>query len=99
MNLAALEEDKGRFYIVGPLTFATITTLYQDLLQRIKSHPGTSIVLDLERITNIDSAGIALFVVLDRKAQVRFVNLKQEITNLMSLYGVDWLQLDSDELT
>ena len=67
-------DDNGVARLCGPLTFATCAQLFKTIEERKRRGPPTS-TLDLEEVTRVDSAGLALLLEL----QARHVKAGQHL--------------------
>jgi len=83
-------EDNG--VLVGELTRQTVMKIPKKSIEQIIS--GRSSVIDLQKVTRIDTAGLAwLFYLLEQanhsRCQVSFSNIPTKLKNLISLSGVE----------
>lgn len=87
-----VSEEAGRLVVDGDLTFSSMdkkTTRSFSFLANAKQ-----ITLDLGKVGNADSAGLALMVewikqARSKRVQLRFVNIPGQILNLAKLSGLD----------
>jgi phospholipid transport system transporter-binding protein len=91
-SLQIIDEGDGHFTIDGDLTFATIA---KDTLKSLAFLASAkSVTLDLSRVGNTDSAGLALMIEWIRHArshrtQLSFSKIPQQLLNLAKLSGLD----------
>ena len=93
---AQIIERNNHYLLSGPITFDRITPLYRELLRICKTKSESTINLDLELVTESDSAAVALLVAINQTRDVVIHNLNRNVANLMQLYGVDWLQINTE---
>jgi phospholipid transport system transporter-binding protein len=72
----------------GELSFARVPALYAQADALAQASP-----LDLSRVTRADSAGLALLLELNRRAQARGIELRlsgapQQVTALATFFGL-----------
>jgi phospholipid transport system transporter-binding protein len=91
-QLNIIAQEAGHFMIDGDLTFATIDQ------QTIKSvgfiTSAKHITIDLSRVINTDSAGLALMIEWikhsrQHRTQIVFKNIPDQLLNLAKLSGFD----------
>lgn len=91
-GLQIIDQGNGHFVIDGDLTFATIDKRTVKSLGFLNS--AKSVTVDLIRVANTDSAGLALMVELIKQArrhqtQLSFNNVPKQLLNLAKLSGFD----------
>ncbi len=91
MHLAKIVEDHGSYIIEGAITFSSVSSLYEELIDILKTTAKQSINLDLSKVTEIDSSAIALLVAMDQRVTLTLTNTNANISSLIKLYGVEWL--------
>lgn len=91
-QLSIIEQSTGCFIIDGDLTFATIDR------QSIKSvaflTASKHVMIDLGRVANTDSAGLALMIewikhARHHRTQLNFKHIPEQLLNLAKLSGFD----------
>ncbi|CBL43761.1 predicted sulfate transporter/antisigma-factor antagonist STAS [gamma proteobacterium HdN1] len=75
----------------GELTIYRVADYKPQLIQVLESHP--SIVVDLSRVTEFDTAGLQLLILLKREAKARgitssFTGHSAEVTELFQLFDM-----------
>jgi len=86
MNQFTIDPNKT-WNLVGKLTFATVTALFQEYQTKIVTNPLT--ILDLSQVTHTDSAGLALLIELRRQHPTTlFRHLPPQMTTLATVSGV-----------
>ncbi|MDO6486428.1 STAS domain-containing protein [Colwellia sp. 4_MG-2023] len=83
-------EDNG--VLVGELTRQTVMQISKKSIKQIITQQ--SLVIDLQQVTRIDTAGLAwLFYLLEQanssRCQLSFSNIPTKLKNLISLSGVE----------
>ncbi|MDP2901531.1 MAG: STAS domain-containing protein [Methylovulum sp.] len=91
-NLQILDEGAGHFTVEGDLTFITIGKDTVKSLAFLTS--AKEITVDLSRVSNTDSAGLALMIEWIRYARskrtpLRFKKIPKQLLNLAKLSGLD----------
>lgn len=77
-------------YLVGELTFSTVQAVLSEWTQEV-AHSPLSIV-DLEKVTHTDSAGVALLVELKRQTRDRsltFRHLPAQMLSIATICGLE----------
>lgn len=82
--------DGGRCTVEGPLTIANAAQLAQDGRRMFVAE---RVVIDLEGVTEVDSAAVSLLLEWRRAAlganrQIEFIHLPANLKSLAVLYGV-----------
>ena len=82
--------EGGRCAVVGPLTIANAAQLAEEGRRRFVDE---RMVVDLEGVTDVDSAAVSLLLEWRRTAagagrQIEFVHLPANLKSLAALYGV-----------
>ncbi|MFZ2449618.1 MAG: STAS domain-containing protein [Methylovulum miyakonense] len=91
-KLQIIEEEAGCFAIDGDLTF---TTIAKDTLKSCAFLASAkTVTIDLSRVRNTDSAGLALMIEFIRQAQsnrtfLKFSNIPKQLLNIAKLSGLD----------
>jgi phospholipid transport system transporter-binding protein len=92
-SLNIIKKSPKHFIIEGDLTFATID---KQTLKSFSFLNGSSkeITLDLERVSSIDSAGLALMIewikyTRNNRTHIIFKNIPEQLLNLAKLSGFD----------
>ena len=80
----------GRCTLSGPVTMANVT---QVLAESERAFNGSSIVVDLSGVTEVDSSAVSLLFEWRRQARganrrIEYVNLPANLKSLAELYGV-----------
>jgi phospholipid transport system transporter-binding protein len=80
----------GRCSIEGPLTMANVTGVLHESAALFQ---GDDILVDLGRVTEVDSAAVSLLLEWRRQAlaahrHIEYVNLPSNLRSLADLYGV-----------
>lgn len=91
-NINIISQGQGAFIIDGNLTFATIDKKTVKSLGFIAS--AQQVIIDLSRVTNIDSAGLALIIEWLKYARLNDVqllldNTPEQLIKLATLSGFD----------
>lgn len=91
-RLNIIKESAGQFIIDGDLTFATIDKQTLKSFSFLKE--AKEISIDLSRVSNTDSAGLALMIEWIRysrhnRTQIAFKNIPEQLLNLAKLSGFD----------
>ncbi|MDD2725109.1 MAG: STAS domain-containing protein [Methylovulum sp.] len=90
--LQIIDEGGGRFAVNGDLTFITIAKDTVKSLTFLAS--AKNITIDLSRVTNTDSAGLALMIECIKQARsnktaLKFCNIPKQLLNLAKISGLD----------
>lgn len=90
--LVILEQSAGVFQVQGDLTFATIDKQIVKSFSFLKS--ASSITIDLSKVSNTDSAGLALmieWIKISRQynTTLNFKNIPEQLRKLAKLSGFD----------
>jgi len=91
-RLKITDEGGGRFAIDGDLTF---TTIAKDTIKSLTFLASAkTIIIDLSRVTNTDSAGLALMIECIKQARsnrttLTFCNIPKQLLNLAKISGFD----------
>lgn len=91
-RLNIIRESNGRFVIDGDLTFATIDKQTLKSFSFLKA--AKEVTIDLSRVSNTDSAGLALMIEWIKysrhnRTQIAFKNIPEQLLNLAKLSGFD----------
>jgi len=91
-QLNIIKENNGHFVIDGDLTFATIDKQTLKSFSFLKA--AKEITIDLSRVSNTDSAGLALMIEWikysrQNRTQLNFKNIPEQLLNLAKLSGFD----------
>ncbi|EGW21421.1 STAS domain-containing protein [Methylobacter tundripaludum] len=91
-QLNIIKESNGHFVIDGDLTFATIDKQTLKSFSFLKA--AKEITIDLSRVSNTDSAGLALMIEWikysrQNRTQLSFKNIPEQLLNLAKLSGFD----------
>ncbi|WP_027149679.1 lipid asymmetry maintenance protein MlaB [Methylobacter tundripaludum] len=91
-QLNIIKENNGHFVIDGDLTFATIDKQTLKSFSFLKA--AKEITIDLSRVSNTDSAGLALMIEWikysrQNRTQLSFKNIPEQLLNLAKLSGFD----------
>ncbi len=89
----------GHLEIRGPLTFATVATLYRR--EAVPPADGGQLRIDLQHVTRADSAGLALMLEWQRTARlaggrIEFVGMPEQLRALIKVIGVAHLFSDAE---
>ena len=86
---SGLTVHEGTLKVHGPLTYASVPSLFVDSMSIIKSSSET-ITIDLQDVPRTDSAGLALLVEWLRvaRSQARFVNIPAQLRQLIRVSGL-----------
>nr|VFJ93319.1 MAG: phospholipid transport system transporter-binding protein [Candidatus Kentron sp. H]VFJ94607.1 MAG: phospholipid transport system transporter-binding protein [Candidatus Kentron sp. H]VFK00837.1 MAG: phospholipid transport system transporter-binding protein [Candidatus Kentron sp. H] len=99
MNAAELHVvEQNTFVLTGELTFSSVPNLWRKskrLFTKI-APPAKEIVVDLDKVTRTDSAGLALMIELlclvnNRNMILRFRNIPKQMLSLAKMTDVDFL--------
>jgi len=91
-NLHIIDQGAGNFSVDGDLTFATIDKNTVKSLVFLTS--ATAISIDLSRVVNTDSAGLALMIewikyARSKRTHLSFKKIPRQLINLAKLSGFD----------
>ncbi len=91
-QLNIIKENTGHFVIDGDLTFATIDKQTLKSFSFLKA--AKEVTIDLSRVSNTDSAGLALMIEWikysrQNRTQIAFKNIPEQLLNLAKLSGFD----------
>ena len=80
--------------LTGELTLATVTSTYQQSLNYFQSEDSIPKMINLAKVTCVDSAGLSLMIEwlrLGKKqnTEIEFRNIPGQITPLVKLFGID----------
>ena len=93
-----IEEKDGRVFISGPITLENALTLRKEMDAYLSR---STCLVDLSKVTEIDSAAVSLMLDWQRRARsagtgLRFANIGESISSLIDLYGVRELILPAN---
>jgi phospholipid transport system transporter-binding protein len=93
-KLTLVNEGPGRFIVDGDLTFSAMDKKTVSAFAFLASNK--QITLDLGKVSNADSAGLALMLewikhARSKRVQLRFINIPGQLLNLAKLSGLDKL--------
>lgn len=95
---AVLKVDGGQLRLKGPVTVATATSLHREIQTHLggKSTLPDVVTLDCSEVGTADSAAIALLIeawrhVSAQGKRLEVIGLREQLTSLARIYGVDWL--------
>jgi phospholipid transport system transporter-binding protein len=96
-----IKPEEGRFLLAGELSFATAPQALQRTTHLFKRATGDQ-VFDLARVERADSAGVALLLEWQRRAdqngvKLCYVNLPEQLQAIMRVAGVDKMLAFSEE--
>lgn len=100
MTKTSLERVAPRQYrLIGPITIATVTRLYEDTALEFES--GQTLELDLGAAARVDSAGIALLVEWSRMAaragaRMRIGGMPAQLERLVRVTGLNGVLIGTD---
>jgi len=88
-------QDNGQFAFIGELSFTNVDDLSEETGQAILQ-ADTDCVVDLQQVSRVDSAGLALLIHLLRLAKqqgksIRFLNAPKQLLAVAKFNGVDTL--------
>ncbi|MGZ8159006.1 MAG: STAS domain-containing protein [Methylobacter sp.] len=91
-RLNIIKQGSRHFVIDGDLTFATIDKQTLKSFSFLKA--ASEVTVDLSRVTNTDSAGLALMIEWIKysrhnRTQLSFKNIPEQLLNLAKLSGFD----------
>lgn len=83
-----------RYALVGPLTFESVPSLWQQGAQLVAAQ--SCVTLDLEGVTRTDSAGLALMIewlrtAKSKNARLHFRNVPMQLHAIAAATGVEHL--------
>jgi phospholipid transport system transporter-binding protein len=89
--------ERGRCTVQGPLTMANVTSVLEESARLFQ---GNEILVDLQGVTEVDSAAVSLLLewrrqALASKRRIEYVNLPSNLKSLADLYGVSDLLVTS----
>jgi len=90
---ARLQRESGRLYLSGILDQNTVAGLYADGRNRIREAAGNPLILDLSRLNNSDTSGLALLVDWWRTArgnsvQLQFYGVPRQLREIARVCGL-----------
>jgi len=95
---AVLEVHGDRLRLKGPVTVATAASLHREIQAHLggKSTLPDVVTFDCSEIGTADSAAIALLIeawrhVSAQGKRLEVIGLREQLTSLARIYGVDWL--------
>ena len=100
MTETSLERVAPRPYrLTGPITYATVTRLYEDAALEFES--GQTLELDLGAAARVDSAGIALLVEWTKMAasagaRMRIDGMPAQLERLVRVTGLNGVLIRTD---
>lgn len=82
--------EGNRCLVEGPITLDNVVALLDEAREKFTA---AELVVDLGRVTDVDSAAVSLLLEWRRQAQaagrtIRYVNLPANLKSLADLYGV-----------
>jgi len=82
-----------RCEVIGNMIFNTVPTLLDQSMKRIRAS-GSDLVVDLDKVSHADSAGLALMLEWLRLAKaaskkLSFVNIPPQLLNLTEITGLN----------
>jgi phospholipid transport system transporter-binding protein len=82
--------EGGQCVLEGPITLTNVTTVLEDGKRAFRE---PEVVVDLARVTEVDSAAVSLLLEWQRECRARncrvvYVNLPSSLKTLADLYGV-----------
>ena len=92
MSKVTLDISQGQNVLIGELTRQTVMQIPQKNIKQLIAQQSS--VVDLTKVTRIDTAGLAwLFYLLEQanttQCQLTFSNIPDKLTKLISLSGVE----------
>lgn len=86
------DEGEGRFLISGKLEFETVSSAYQESMEKFSPH--SELELDLSGVSGADSAGLALLLEWvhwskQSAREIRFRNIPDQIQTIAKISEVD----------
>lgn len=84
--------DEGQLMLAGPLVFTTTGRFYRASKPEFPS--DSEVVIDLEKVERVDSAGLALLVHWARQARqqncrLHYRSLPPQVDTLVRVYGME----------
>jgi phospholipid transport system transporter-binding protein len=105
-KLSIIDQGSGRLVVNSDLTFKSIDGQSVKSLAFLKA--GKEITIDLSRVANADSAGLALMIewikyTRSKRIPLRFKNVPEQLLTLAKLSGLDqsshfFIHSDSTEI-
>jgi phospholipid transport system transporter-binding protein len=91
-KLTIVNAEAERFVVEGDLTFSVMDKKTVSSFAFLAN--GKQITLDLGKVNNADSAGLALMLewikqARSKRVQLQFINIPEQILNLAKLSGLD----------
>jgi phospholipid transport system transporter-binding protein len=91
-NINIVNDGSGHFVVAGDLTFSAIDK--KTITSFAFWAAGKQITLDMGKVGNADSAGLALMLewikqARTKRVQLHFINIPGQILNLAKLSGLD----------
>ena len=85
--------DDGTLHMLGVLGFANVEAIYKAGKKWIAKANRTLLLVDLEKLTRCDSAGLAMLVAWIKEANhhgkiIQYIKLPQQIINMIDLIGL-----------
>jgi phospholipid transport system transporter-binding protein len=85
-----ITRNGDRYFVEGPVTLASVGAL---LAEGRRSFEGGQVVVDFSRAAEVDSSAVSLMLEWERqlrgeKREVAYVNLGENLSSLVELYGV-----------
>ena len=82
-------KEDNRYVIEGPVTLDNVS----ELIAESGSFEGEAVIVDLARVTVVDSSALSLLLEWTRRSQtsgqeISFINLNRSLHSLAELYGV-----------
>lgn len=80
--------------VSGNVTMATVNALFREGMKLLAdSNPSSDMVIDFAKLEKVDSSAVSLMLVCLRearriKANLRFINVPDNLMSLAKLYGV-----------
>jgi phospholipid transport system transporter-binding protein len=89
-----------RCTLEGPITFDNVVAVLEEGARALPAAPR--IVIDLARVTDVDSAAVSLLLEWRRTVErsgraIAFVNLPENLQSLARLYGVTELLVETKD--
>jgi len=88
-------QDDGQFAFIGELSFTNVDTLSEEIGQ-VVLQAETDYIINLQQVSRVDSAGLALLIHLLRLAKqqgksIQFLNAPKQLLALAKFNGIDTL--------
>lgn len=85
-----ISQENDRYYVRGAITMVTADAI---LIEGLEQFKGDSVLIDLSKVDELDSAAISVMLHWIRDAQsrsskIKFVNIPANLLSLAVLYGV-----------